>query len=92
VRGVTASQPFEQHHRVFLLFVAMMRKDGGELRVISAVRTLVVPVDGFELLLDGHDRAVHVDDITSQTILGLMEPLARAGHGVMVPRVRRGET
>ena len=61
--GIVATQPLEGHGRVLLLLVAVVGEDGRELRVGGDRDTLVVPVDGLELLHDRRDRPVPVDHL-----------------------------
>src|SRR4051794_39034051 len=46
---------------MLLLLVPIVPEDLRELRIVGAVDSLVVPVDGLELLHDRHDGAVPVD-------------------------------
>ncbi len=48
--GIVASQPFQHHGRMLLLLVAIVLEDGAQFGIVGRPDTLVVPVDGLQLL------------------------------------------
>ena len=77
--GVVAADPFEDHGRVLLLLVAVVREDRLQLRVLAGIGALVVPVDRLEFLHQRDDRAVHVAGLVRQFLDGFV--VADARHG-----------
>jgi len=78
---VATTQPFERHHCVLFLLVAVVREDFGEISVGRRVHALVVPVHRFELFHDRSDRAVVVDRVGADGVGRLVQRCAVVRHG-----------
>ncbi len=73
---IVAAQPLQGHGGVLLLLVPVVGEHGGQVGVVGGLHPLVVPVDGLQLLLDGHDGTMPVDGLGRQSVLGLVQPCA----------------
>ena len=77
---IVPAQPLQHHGRVLLLLVAIVREQLLQLLIGRGVDTLVVPVDGLELLHYRDDRAVAIDGRRLEDGLALVQGTAAAGH------------
>ena len=57
---VFAPNPLQQHGCMLLFLVSIMLKDCLELRVLAYISSLIVPINGFQFLHQGHYCLVHV--------------------------------
>src|SRR6185312_2584370 len=76
--GVLTADPLQHHGGVFQLLLGVVQHDRLQLRVLDVVRTLAIPVDGFELLHQGGDRIVQVERLAAQLLTRDVEDFA--GH------------
>ena len=75
---IVASQPFQHHRGVFLLFIAIVREQSLEFGIGGGIDALVVPVDGFQFFHERRRRAMTIDGFRTQ-FLGVFVQAGAAG-------------
>src|SRR5690606_19212347 len=71
--GIATAEPLENHRRVLLLLVAVVREDLLEVLIVRCVDPLRVPIDGLELLHQRANRAMAVDDGLAHRLASLVQ-------------------